>query len=193
MKYGDMTLGQVEALINKLGGMEYVKGILSGKFVVHLSKRIWNTWKVLPFDPDKKTVQDFRYAITSAGIKITNTANQMLDRIFIRQIFEKVDLVMLSVSDFGFKHNPTRKEIYIRAQEFGLHFCPPETALFLCLHYLQTQPKDTWLVIGMDPIEVNNCLYLFGVSNDEGGHCLVSYLGDPDYSYSQDSLFVFIK
>ena len=36
MKYGDFTLGQMEALTNKLGGMEAVSGILSGAIKVTL-------------------------------------------------------------------------------------------------------------------------------------------------------------
>lgn len=34
MKYSDLTLGQVEAVVNKLGGMEGVKRFLSGEMVV---------------------------------------------------------------------------------------------------------------------------------------------------------------
>jgi hypothetical protein len=34
MKYGELTLGQVEAIVNKLGGMDGVKGFLSGALVV---------------------------------------------------------------------------------------------------------------------------------------------------------------
>jgi len=34
MKYGELTLGQMEALVNKIGGMDGVKRILSGETVV---------------------------------------------------------------------------------------------------------------------------------------------------------------
>ncbi len=34
MKYGDLNLGQIEAIVNKLGGMDGVKGLLSGALVV---------------------------------------------------------------------------------------------------------------------------------------------------------------
>lgn len=34
MKYGDLNLGQIEAIVNKLGGMDGVKGLLSGAMVV---------------------------------------------------------------------------------------------------------------------------------------------------------------
>jgi len=34
MKYGELTLGQIEALVNKVGGMDGVQDILSGLSVV---------------------------------------------------------------------------------------------------------------------------------------------------------------
>lgn len=34
MKYNDLSLGQVEAIVNKLGGMEGVKNFLSGKIAI---------------------------------------------------------------------------------------------------------------------------------------------------------------
>lgn len=51
MKYGEMTLGQIEALVNKLGGMDKVRQILSGtvevvmnviSFLVGTSKQVVN-------------------------------------------------------------------------------------------------------------------------------------------------------
>ncbi len=38
MKYGDLTLGQTEALVNKLGGLDVVKGILSGKLTLTVAR-----------------------------------------------------------------------------------------------------------------------------------------------------------
>lgn len=37
-KYGDLTLGQTEALVNRLGGKEVVDGILSGDLAVAVTK-----------------------------------------------------------------------------------------------------------------------------------------------------------
>jgi hypothetical protein len=47
VKYGDLTLGQLEALVNKLGGMSNVRDVLSGRKHVTLMPirdlQIWNT------------------------------------------------------------------------------------------------------------------------------------------------------
>jgi len=40
MKYGNLTLGQIEAIVNKLGGIEGVQKFLSGELIVVLKDRI---------------------------------------------------------------------------------------------------------------------------------------------------------
>lgn len=41
MKYNELTLGQIEAVVNKLGGMEGVKKFLSGDFVIRATKNLF--------------------------------------------------------------------------------------------------------------------------------------------------------
>src|SRR3989338_5086422 len=45
MKYGELTPGQTEALVNRLGGMDVVKGILSNELMVTVvnavAKLLW--------------------------------------------------------------------------------------------------------------------------------------------------------
>ncbi len=59
MKYGELTLGQVEAIVNKLGGMESVKRFLAGEAVVSakaiafqhdMTKEGWKLLEDVPFD-----------------------------------------------------------------------------------------------------------------------------------------------
>jgi len=42
MKYGRLSLGQIEALVNKIGGMEAVEKILRGELVVRIKEVIKN-------------------------------------------------------------------------------------------------------------------------------------------------------
>ena len=42
MKYGELTLGHVEAVVNKLGGMEGVQKFLSGELTVSETNFLWN-------------------------------------------------------------------------------------------------------------------------------------------------------
>ncbi|TSC94583.1 MAG: hypothetical protein CEN87_424 [Parcubacteria group bacterium Licking1014_1] len=47
MKYNDWTLGQVEAVFNKLGGDDGVRRFLAGELVVKPVDRNWLTWKTI--------------------------------------------------------------------------------------------------------------------------------------------------
>lgn len=47
MKYGKFTLGQIEAVLNKLGGEEGVQRFLSGELVVKLAEGISNILRLL--------------------------------------------------------------------------------------------------------------------------------------------------
>ena len=41
MKYGELTLGQIEAMVNKLGGMEKVESLLRGELTISEPTRSW--------------------------------------------------------------------------------------------------------------------------------------------------------
>jgi len=47
MKYGELNLGQVEAIVNKLGGMEGVQRFLSDEFVVKMVEQSFTIWKTI--------------------------------------------------------------------------------------------------------------------------------------------------
>ena len=47
MKYGKFTLGQIEAVLNKLGGEEGVQRFLSGELVVKLAEMVSNILRLL--------------------------------------------------------------------------------------------------------------------------------------------------
>ena len=51
MKYGELNLGQIEAIVNKLGGMEGVQRFLSGLSQVVITKHIIDC-DAAPFLPE---------------------------------------------------------------------------------------------------------------------------------------------
>lgn len=51
MKYGELNLGQIEALVNKLGGMDGVSSLLADEMVV-IKKEISKEVKVTPPEPE---------------------------------------------------------------------------------------------------------------------------------------------
>jgi hypothetical protein len=195
MKYGELTLGQVEALVNKLGGMEGVQRFLSGELLVSATAKVWKTWKTIKLGTGLQTADDFRKAVKSAGMKIGDWANDILGKpAFTATTSEtEVELVVASVAELGFKDGATRKDIYIRAQEFGLDLCPPEVGPQLRLQYTD-QSKGEWLVIAMEPITDSvGDLYLFYVELDDGERWLDANDGRPDVFWDGYDRFVFLR
>ena len=64
---------------------------------------------------------------------------------------EKIDLIHLMVGDMGFTDMPTTDQLFQRAQELGLEWCPPETGPALRLKDVN-QDSNSWYYIGMKPI-----------------------------------------
>ncbi len=195
MKYGELTLGQVEALVNKLGGMEGVQRFLSGELLVSATAKVWKTWKTIQLGTGLQTADDFRKAVKSAGMKIGDWANDILGKpAFTATTIEtEVELVVASVAELGFKDGATRKDIYVRAQELGLDLCPPEVGPQLRLQYTD-QPKGEWLVIAMEPItDSDGDLNLFSVARDGGGRWLSANDGYPGHFWHGNFRFVFLR
>ncbi len=194
-KYNDLTLGQVEALVNKLGGMEGVQRFLSGELLVSAIAKVWKTWKTIQLGCGLQTADDFRKAVKSAGMKIGDWANDILGKpaFTATESVTEVELVVVSVAELGFKDGATRKDIYIRAQEFGLDLCPPKVGLQLRLQYTD-QPKGEWLVIAMEPIiDSDGDLSLFSVGRDDDGRWLSARSGRPGLFCGGHDRFVFLR
>ncbi len=194
-KYNDLTLGQVEALVNKLGGMEGVQRFLSGELLVSAIAKVWKTWKTIKLGTGLKTASDFRKEVMKAGMKISDWANDILGKpaFTATESVTEVELVVASVAELGFKDGATRKDIYARAKELGLDLCPPEVGPQLRLQYTD-QPKDEWLVIAMDPITGSDgFLNLFFVEHDDGSRFLRAGRGRPGSFWRGIDRFVFLR
>lgn len=195
MKYGELTLGQVEALVNKLGGMEGVKRFLSGELLVSAATKVWKTWKTIKLGTGLQTADDFYKEIKKVRVKIGDWANDILGKpIFTVAACEvEVELVVASVAELGFKSGATRKDIYVRAQELGLDLCPPEVGPQLRLQYMD-QPGGEWLVIAMEPVtDSDGDLHLFCVAYDAGVRWLHAFDGDPGRFWHGYYRFVFLR
>ena len=151
MKYGNVTMGQVEAVINKLGGEDGMKRFLSGELVVKEIERKFNVWKTINLGTGLKTTDDFRKALKGRGFNIGNWADDILGKPAFTAAAEatEVDLVKVTVAELGFKKGARRDQIYERAKELGLELCAPEVGPQLRLQY-QDQPNGEWLLIGME-------------------------------------------
>jgi len=189
MKYNNLDLGTIEAIVNKLGGMEGVKRFLSGGIVVK-DFLIWKTIKLGTY----KNVDALRNSIKSDGnIEISDWANDILGKpaFTVAGAEEEIRLVNVSVADLGFKNGATYKDICAKAKELGLELCPNEVGPQLRLQY-KDQPKGEYLRIVMEPISGSSGdLNIFGVEHDGDDLWLHSCHGFSDYFWRANYRFVF--
>ncbi len=195
MKYGELNLGQVEAIVNKLGGMDGVRRFLSGEMVIKAIKQSFAIWKTIKLGTGLKTADDFRKALKRSGCKIGGWGNDILGKptFTASDIEMEVDLVNVSVAELGFKEGATRKDIYNKAKKLGLELCLNEVGPQLCLQY-KDQPSGEWIRIAMEPIsDSDGDLSIFRVEHDDRGLWLRGLYGFPDRFWLGYDRFVFVR
>lgn len=132
MKYNNLTLGQIEALINKIGGEEAVHNVLTGEMVVN---KTFPTWTKVTVGYSDNLLDICR----SANVRLANDAEQVLAFADVYDVQCELELVLVSGVQLGFPGDRTRgeyngaslSEICERAKEFGLLPCPAEVAVQL--------------------------------------------------------------
>jgi len=192
MKYGELTLGQTEAIVNKLGGMEGVKRFLSGELVVKELERQFKIWRTVKLGSGLKTADDFRKALNDNGFRVSSWADDILPAFTVATEATEVDLVKVTVSELGFKKGARRDQIYERAKELGLELCPPEVGPQLRLQY-KDQPNEEWIFVGMEPItDSDGDLSVFCVERIDSELWLSSPWSYPDRVWHSGLQWVFV-
>lgn len=194
MKYGELTLGQVEAVVNKLGGIEGVKRLLTGEMVFKEKERQFKIWRTITLG----------LHISKEYCKVLNEAYNTLPfrylswnlrKILISQEAMEVDLVIVTGREMGFEGTVmvSRAAIYSRALELGLQKCPGEVGPALREQY-PDQPLGEWVYIGMEPITYSDGeSYLFSVGCNPSGLMLTVETGRPNYTRHPDNKWVFVR
>jgi len=195
MKYSNWTLGQVEAVFNKLGGDDGVRRFLAGELVVKETERQLKVWKTIKLGTGLKTADDFRRALKDDGFNISDWASDILGKPAFKAADEdtEVDLVKVTVAELGFKNGARHNQIYERAKELGLGLCPPEVGPQLRLQY-QDQPNGEWILVAMEPIvDSDGDPRLFLVERSDSGLWLSSFWGDPGGFWDAGRQWVFCR
>jgi len=151
-------------------------------------------WRRIKLGTGLTTPDDFWKAITNMDFRIVHYGSDILTKKEFAAATKpaKVDLVRMSVKDFGFKGNARFDEICARAKEIGLELCPAEVGPQLRLQYLN-QPKNERLIIAMEAIrDSRGYLRTFHVEHDDDGRWLSTGYGNCSYSWYPDREFVFV-
>lgn len=186
--------GPLKDFVEKLGGPEGEKWLAAFKRFLR-KEEPWHTFPICRTVTigTHKTVDKLRTALTSSGFRISDWANDILNRITLVSKPTTLDLVVITVVGLGFKNGATRKDIYERAIQLGLALCPAEVGPQLRLQY-KDQPNGEWFRIAMEPIaDSDGYLNVFRVAR--GGHGLWLYgsLGGPDVFWLGYDRWVFVR
>lgn len=104
-------------------------------------------WKTITTTGKKITKAD----LEKKGYKVSDWADDLLQKVKFSTKKEKIDLVVLKVSDLGFTTRTRYADIIAKAKEMGYDLCPPEVGPLLRIQY-KDQPSNEWITIAMEPI-----------------------------------------
>jgi len=189
MKYGKITLGQIEAAINIIGGEDALKALLRGQLIVQQKERELVLWKTITINPDLKTLEDILSAYKEHGKHMSNSLQGWLRKAGYEHescgAAEEVDLCLESVLSLTGETSPNEHKLHSCIRELGGKLCTTEIAFQLRLQD-DGMPDDAQYSIAMESIPKVGSLQLWNTPEQPRL--------DPDGGpYSADDLIVFVK
>jgi hypothetical protein len=152
--------------------------------------QIWRTITLGAY----KGVDAYRDALDSAGIKIGDSAGEILGQPAFPYATMKIDveLVLFSTAELGVESDETSlSDVYKRARQAGLELCPAEVGPQLRLHY-RNQPLGETLDIAMEPVATySGSPTILALGNWGTGLLLIGRDGRSESMVSRISRFVF--
>jgi hypothetical protein len=140
-----------------------------------------------------KGVDAYRDAMDSAGIRMRDSANEILGRSTFpyARVKTEVELALVSASELGVETESSLSDVYKRAKQVGLELCPPEVGPQLRLHY-RNQPLGEALNIAMEPIAASGGdPTILALVNFGSGLALMGVNGRSELMVLRTSRFVF--
>lgn len=199
MKYPNITLGRVEAVWNKLGGMEGVERFLRGELVVSESARSW--WEqddVISFSAtsDGTTGKEWIPRLESKGFRVSNYAKSLLLSPDFKPTFGVIyEIAILKGSLFEDRERITSK---IRAEAKRRNMATPNAEI-TCLIRDKFTDKEIeamgfwWVIVMHEPIKDSDGDPGFlGAHRNDDGRCLDAYYGHPGHRWNRGFGFAFV-
>jgi hypothetical protein len=192
--------GPLKDFAEKLGGEEGSQWLAAFKRFLR-KEEPWPkipefpVWRTIKLGVGLKTADDFRHALCDGSFRLSDWASDILGKPAFTVATEenKVDLVVVSVAELGFKGGAKREDIYGRARELGLDLCPAEVGPQLRLQH-RDQLDNEWFLIGMEPIvDSDGYPHVFGVGRYGSGLWLYAGYGRPGHFWSADDRWVFAR
>jgi hypothetical protein len=152
----------------------------------------FQTWHKITLGAHKG-VNAYRNALDAAGIKIGDSADEILGRPAFRYagMTTEVELTLLSAAKLGVEPEAALSDLYSRARQIGLELCPAEVGPQLRLDY-RNQPLGEALNIAMEPVATyDGQPTILSLVNFGSGLALIGGNGRPDFKVSRALLYVF--
>lgn len=195
MKYGELNLGQIEALVNKLGGMDGVHRFLSDELVARVPGPSIHIWKRLAIGGI--SMNELQKRLTTGNFYLSDSAKDIMkNRSFaMTDNAHMFSFVRVRVGDLRFIEETTTAEIFNRDRlaRFGLDLCEPQDGPFLRLAF-NDQLKDHPLLIAMPPISPSNsgsAVFLLERFRDSEHYSLDTLYAGPRKYWDLSDEFVF--
>ena len=198
MKYGELSLGQIEAMVNKLGGMEGVKRFLAGEIAISESARSWREQDgVIYFSvtSDGATGQKCIKRLEDKGFRLSSYAKSVLGSSDFKPTSGvTTEIAVLKGVLFSDNDRITKK---IHAEVDRRKFTKPNAEV-ACLIREKFTDKEIetmglWWVVVMHKLieDSGGGTSWLSSSRDVGGRWLSACYGNPDNRWSQYYGFAF--
>jgi hypothetical protein len=199
MKYGDLNLGQIEAVVNKLGGMDGMNKFLRGELIVSEPTRSWREEKgVIYFSvtSDGTTGEEWIARLESKGFLVGDYAKSVLrSKSFKPTTGITYEIAVLKGEFFSDSDRITKT---IRKEAKNRKFSTP-SAEVACLIREKFSDKELeamrlyWIVAMHEPIKDSDGdpLLLFALRDDYVSWFCTGY-AYPDDGWNRSGGFAFV-
>jgi hypothetical protein len=156
MKYGHVDLGQIEAMINKLGGSEGMKQFLAGNLMVKPVAKpqefaVWQTIKIGTCKDKKSLLKTLEKEDLFHNFYPKNVVGD--ESFSVENTEKEIDLVITSVEELCFK-GANFEQVCICAKDLGLELCPDETACQIAMQFSREMFGGEILTVISKPIDI---------------------------------------
>lgn len=166
----NLTMGQLNAIIKKLGGEEGALRFLRdelevvAKAVIAVVFSVWKTFLVGAF----RSVKEVKAAFKKVSMNLGDYAADILGKSSLGELGQSnQEFVRVKVSDLGFTESTALRDILAAGQKQGLKLCLPEDGPAIRLGY-PDQPMGEVVWLAMEPVK------------DSDGHWSVLYVYRSD-------------
>lgn len=165
----NLTAGELNAIVKKLGGEKAAKRLLQGK--IHVVGPV-EEWRTVNLGTGLKTLEEFRGALVNSGVQIIHDDETGFFNIPEAQFFKvsetprQVKLARVTARELGFKGDGAPVlDVIKRAKNLSLALCDWEMVLQLRLQWLDQKQYSGVEVFVEPPTKTDRTFDDFGLTN----------------------------